>query len=94
MAKAKWEGQVLAESSNTVEVEGNRYFPRDAVHKENLQPSDHTTTCPWKGTAHYYHVVVNGKTNANAAWYYPEPSDAAREIKDRVAFWKGVKVEA
>ena len=93
MAIATWEGQVLAESNNTVEVEGNQYFPPDSVHKENLQPSDHTTQCPWKGTAHYYHVVVNGKTNPNAAWYYPEPSAAAREIKDRVAFWKGVKVE-
>ncbi len=94
MAKATWEGQMLAESNNTVEVEGNQYFPPESVKKENLQPSDHTTICPWKGTAHYYHVVVNGKTNPNAAWYYPEPSAAAREIKDRVAFWKGVKVEA
>lgn len=94
MAKATWEGQVLAESNNTVEVEGNQYFPPDSVRKENLRPSEHTTKCPWKGTAHYYDVVVNGKTNPNAAWYYPDPSAAAREIQDRIAFWKGVKVEA
>jgi len=93
MPKAIWEGVVLAESNTCVVVEGNQYFPADAVKREYFQPSDLTTVCPWKGTAHYYHVLVDGKTNKNAAWYYPNPSAAAREIKDRVAFWKGVKVE-
>ena len=93
MPKATWEGVVLAESNKCVVVEGNQYFPPDAVKREHLQPSDLTTKCPWKGTAHYYHVLVNGKTNQNAAWYYPNPSAEAREIKDRIAFWKGVKVE-
>jgi len=94
MPKATWEGVVLAESNQCVVVEGNQYFPPEAVHKEHLQPSSHTTVCPWKGTAHYYNVVANGKTNPNAAWYYPQPFAAASEIKDRIAFWKGVKVEA
>ena len=93
MPKAIWEGAVLAESENCVVVEGNQYFPPEAVRREHLQPSDLTTKCAWKGTAHYYNVVVNGKVNANAAWYYPNPTAAAREIKDRIAFWKGVKVE-
>jgi len=93
MPKAMWEGAVLAESSKCVVVEGNQYFPPDAVKQEFLQPSDTTTNCPWKGTAHYYHVVVDGKVNKNAAWYYPDPSAEAREIKDRIAFWKGVKIE-
>jgi uncharacterized protein (DUF427 family) len=94
MPKATWEGAVLAESNQCVVVEGNQYFPPDAVKKEFLQPSETTSKCPWKGTAHYYHVVVDGKTNKNAAWYYPDPSAEAREIKGRLAFWKGVKVEA
>ncbi len=93
MAKAIWEGEVLAESDRCVVVEGNQYFPQESVKKEYLRPSDHTTVCPWKGIAHYYHLEVNGKTNPNAAWYYPEPKEAAREIKDRIAFWKGVRVE-
>lgn len=93
MPRAIWEGAVLAESDKCVVVEGNQYFPSDAIRREYFQPSDQTSVCPWKGTARYYHVVVNGKTNKNAAWFYPEPSAAAREIKDRVAFWKGVKVE-
>ena len=93
MPKAIWEGAVLAESENCVVVEGNQYFPPEAVRREHLQPSDLTTKCAWKGTAHYYNVVVNGKVNANAAWYYPNPTAAAREIKDRIAFWKGVKVD-
>lgn len=93
MPKAYWGGKLIAESNSCVAVEGNQYFPNDAVKKEFLKASDHTTICPWKGTAHYYHVVVDGMTNRNAAWYYPEPSPAAAEIRDRIAFWKGVKVE-
>lgn len=93
MAKASWGGKVLAESAATVVVEGNQYFPLDAVKKEFLKPSKHTTVCPWKGIAHYYHVEVDGMKNENAAWFYPEPKPAAAEIKDFVAFWKGVRVE-
>jgi cholera toxin transcriptional activator len=93
MVRATWEDAVLAESNDCVVVEGNQYFPADATKKEHLTPSQHTTVCPWKGTAHYYDVVVNGKTNSNAAWYYPQPHAAAIQIKDRIAFWKGVKVE-
>jgi uncharacterized protein (DUF427 family) len=94
MAKATWSGKVIAESNACVVVEGNQYFPADAVGKEFLKPSSHTTECPWKGTAHYYHVEVSGMRNDNAAWYYPQPKPAAAEIKDRIAFWKGVRVEA
>lgn len=92
MAKAVWEGTVLAESDACVVVEGNHYFPLDSVRREYFWPSDTTTVCPWKGTAHYYHVEVSGKRNTDAAWYYPEPRAAAAEIKDRVAFWRGVRV--
>jgi uncharacterized protein (DUF427 family) len=94
MAKATWGGSLIAESNKTVEVEGNQYFPLDSVKKEFLKPSAHTSECPWKGTAHYYTLDVNGMQNANAAWYYPQPKSAAAQIKDHVAFWKGVKVEA
>ena len=93
MAKATWEGAVLAQSDGCVVVEGNQYFPPDAVQRELLEPSDHTSVCSWKGTAHYYDIVVNGKRNPNAAWYYPKPSPAARQIAGRIAFWKGVRVE-
>jgi len=93
MAKATWEGAVLAESNATVEVEGNQYFPPDAIRKEYFKASDTHSVCPWKGTASYYDVEVNGKKNAGAAWYYPEPKSAAKQIKGYVAFWKGVKVE-
>jgi uncharacterized protein (DUF427 family) len=93
MAKAIWGGKTIAESNATVVVEGNQYFPPDAVQKKFLKPSNHTTICPWKGTAHYYHLEVDGMQNDNAAWYYPEPKPAAAEIKDRIAFWKGVRVE-
>ena len=93
MAKAIWEGVVLAESDKTIEIEGNQYFPPEALRREYFQASDTHTTCPWKGLASYYHVEVNGKQNANAAWYYPEPKAAASQIKDHVAFWRGVKVE-
>jgi uncharacterized protein (DUF427 family) len=93
MTKAIWEGAVLAESDATVEVEGNQYFPPQEIKSEYFKPSDKHTTCPWKGLASYYHVEVNGKRNADAAWFYPEPKSAAQQIKDHVAFWKGVKVE-
>jgi uncharacterized protein (DUF427 family) len=93
MAKATWEGAVLAESTQTVEVEGNQYFPPDAIHKEYFRPSDRHTVCPWKGTASYYDVEVGGKSNPGAAWYYPEPKPEASQIKDYIAFWKGVRVE-
>ena len=92
MAKASWGGKVIAESNATVVVEGNQYFPPEAVKKENLEPSNHTSVCPWKGTAHYYHLEVDGIRNDNAAWYYPDPKPAAAEIKDRIAFWNGVRV--
>ena len=87
-----WRGTVLAESDQTVRVEGNHYFPPDAVRQEHLRPSGTHTTCAWKGEASYYTVVVDGEENPDAAWYYPTPKDAAAEIKDRVAFWKGVEV--
>lgn len=93
MAKAIWEGVVLAESAKTVEVEGNQYFPPEAVHREYFQPSSSHSICPWKGTASYYSVEVDGKKNPDAAWFYPEPKSAASQIKDYVSFWKGVKVE-
>jgi uncharacterized protein (DUF427 family) len=93
MRRATWGGAVLAESDACVIVEGNSYFPAEAVAREYLRPSSTTTLCPWKGLAHYYDVEVQGKRNPDAAWYYPDPKDAAKEIKGRVAFWKGVKVE-
>ena len=91
--KAIWNNSIIAESEDTVVVEGNHYFPPDSLDKSMLSASDTTTICPWKGTAHYHHVTVDGKINADAAWYYPEPKEAAAEIRDRVAFWKGVQVE-
>lgn len=90
--KAVWNGQVIAESDDTVVVEGNHYFPRSAVHEEFLEPSTTTTVCGWKGTANYFSLSVDGERNADAAWYYAEPKDAAKEIKGRLAFWNGVKV--
>ena len=93
MATAIWENAVLAESNQTIEVEGNQYFPPDAIKREYFKPSDQHTTCPWKGLASYYDLDVNGKRNVNAAWYYPEPKAAAKQITGYVAFWKGVKVE-
>ncbi len=91
--QAIWNGKVLAESDATVVVEGNHYFPPESIHKQYFQPSDKHTTCPWKGLASYYDVVVDGKVNKDAAWYYPDPKPAAKQIKDRVAFWKGVDVK-
>ncbi len=91
--KAIWKDTVLAESDDTVVVEGNHYFPVSTLVREHFQPSDTHTVCGWKGTASYYHVAVDGEVNRDAAWYYPEPKDAARNIRDYVAFWKGVTVE-
>jgi uncharacterized protein (DUF427 family) len=93
MAKAIWEGAVLAESNQCVEVEGNQYFPPDSIKKEYFQSSAAHSVCPWKGTASYYDLEVNGKRNQGAAWYYPEPKAAASQIKGYVAFWKGVRIE-
>jgi uncharacterized protein (DUF427 family) len=93
MPKASWNGAVIAESNECVVVESNQYFPPTAVRRELLKESSTHTVCPWKGTASYYDVVVDGETNKDAAWYYPQPKDAAKEIKDHIAFWKGVKVE-
>lgn len=90
--KATWNGATLAESDKTVVVEGNHYFPQDSINKKYLGPSDKHTTCPWKGEASYFDVTVDGKVNKDAAWYYPQPKDAAAEIKDHVAFWRGVEV--
>ncbi len=94
MARAIWNCAVLAESDRTIVVEGNHYFPPDSVRKEHFRPSPTHTVCSWKGTASYYDVEVGGQVNKDAAWYYPEPSDAAKEIADHVAFWRGVQVEA
>ncbi len=93
MARATWNGAVLAESDRFEEVEGNVYFPADTIRREYFRESPTHTVCPWKGTASYYSVTVDGETNADAAWYYPEPKDAAADIRDHVAFWKGVRVE-
>lgn len=93
MAKATWNGAVLAESDDTVVVEGNHYFPPEAVKRELLRPSEHHTVCGWKGTASYYDVVADGAVNQDAAWYYPTPKDAAQNIAGRIAFWKGVRVD-
>lgn len=92
MAKAVWEGAVLAESDDTVLIEGNHYFPPESLNQTFLRSSNDTSVCSWKGAARYYDVVVDGKTNRNAAWYYPDPKPAASAIKGRVAFWKGVKI--
>lgn len=92
MVKAQWRGAVIADSDDTVVVEGNHYFPRDAVRADLLDDSATTTVCPWKGTAHYHSLRVDGEVNRDAAWYYPEPKPAAAEIRDRIAFWKGVEV--
>lgn len=90
--KAIWNDKIIAESDKTIVVEGNQYFPFDSVKKEFLSSTETNTVCPWKGLASYYDVVVDGKTNKDAVWYYPEPKEAASKIKDHVAFWKGVEV--
>jgi uncharacterized protein (DUF427 family) len=92
--KALWQGIVLAESDDTVVVEGNHYFPASSLDMDRFQPSDRHTQCAWKGRASYYDVCVDGKVNAGAAWYYPDPNSAAETIRGRVAFWKGVQVVA
>ena len=92
MATARWNGAVLVESDDLVRIEGNLYFRKDQVDPAFLRESDTHTVCPWKGTASYYHVVVDGEVNRDAAWYYPEPKEAADRIRDRIAFWKGVEV--
>ncbi len=91
--RATWNGAVIAESSNTVVVEGNQYFPAGDVKAEYLRPSQTHTTCHWKGVASYYDVVVGDKVNQDAAWYYPDPSRGAEVVRDRIAFWRGVRVE-
>jgi uncharacterized protein (DUF427 family) len=91
--KAIWNGEVIAESNNTVVIEGNHYFPHDSIKKDFFKPSNTHTSCPWKGVASYYSVEVNGKDNKDAAWFYPETKELAKGIKNYVAFWKGVKVE-
>lgn len=91
--RAIWNGTTIAESSNTIEVEGNQYFPVEDVEADFLQSSDTQSKCPWKGTASYHSLLVDGKENKDAAWYYAEPLDAAKQIKNRIAFWKGVEVK-
>lgn len=90
--KAVWNGVVIAESTKTVAVEGNHYFPPESIKRQYLVPSGTQSICPWKGMAYYQTVVVEGKENKDAAWYYPQPKDAASEIKDHIAFWKGIKI--
>ena len=91
--KAIWNNGILPESDDTVVIEGNHYFPPESIQREYFQESATHTTCPWKGEASYYNVVVDGQINKDAAWYYPDPKPAAAEIKDHVAFWRGIKVE-
>jgi len=91
--KAIWNNKVLAESSEIEVIEGNNYFPEASLNKEYFKNSATTSVCPWKGTAAYYSLLVDGKENTDAAWYYPEPKDAAKQIKNRVAFWKGVEIK-
>lgn len=93
MTQAIWNGAVIAQSDKCETVEGNRYFPADAVKADLLRPSDTHTVCGWKGTASYYDVVIEGKTNKDAAWYYPDPKPAASNIKGYIAFWRGVEVK-
>lgn len=90
--KATWNGQTIAESDKTIVVENNHYFPVDSVNPAFLAPSDTHTTCPWKGKASYYNLDVDGAVNTDAAWFYPEPKEAASQIKNYVAFWKGVRI--
>ncbi len=94
MPQAIWNGTVVAESDQCERVENNYYFPPDSIKSEYFQPSNTHTTCGWKGVASYYSLVVNGQTNTDAAWYYPEAKDAAKNIKGYIAFWKGVQVKA
>ncbi|MGA9718986.1 MAG: DUF427 domain-containing protein [Acidobacteriaceae bacterium] len=93
MAKAIWNGKVIAESDTVETVEGNLYFPDVAVNREYLRPSSTTSTCPWKGQARYYTILVDGQENQDAAWYYPDPKPAAKHVKNHIAFWRGVEIE-
>ncbi len=93
MMRATWNGVTVAQSDDTVQVEGNHYFPIDAVDRQYVRESETHSVCPWKGTASYYDIVVGGESNSDAAWYYPEPKAGAEMVGARVAFWKGVKVE-
>ena len=90
--KAIWRGEILAESSETIVIEGNHYFPPNSINTVFFEKSEYQTRCPWKGLSLYYTLNVNGEINKNAAWYYPEPSDAAKNIKGYVAFWEGVEI--
>lgn len=92
MVTARWNGAIIARSDDTVVVENNHYFPREAVNDAFLVESDTATHCPWKGDASYYSLEVDGRTNTDAAWYYPDPKEKAAAIKDHIAFWKGVEV--
>jgi len=92
--KAIWNNTILAESKNTIEVEGNHYFPKDSINPTYFEDSATKTQCPWKGEASYYSLSVEGKTNTDAAWFYSAPKDAAKQIKNHIAFWKGVKIES
>ena len=92
MSKATWQGAVLAQSDETIEIEGNQYFPPESVDRQYLEESATHSTCPWKGESSYYNIIVNGNKNPDAAWYYPEPKEAAAQIKGYVAFWKGVAI--
>jgi len=91
--KALWNNKIIAESNDTIVVEGNHYFPKNSVNPEYLLDSNTHTTCSWKGKANYFSLLVDGKENQDAAWYYPEPKEAAKEIKDYIAFWKGVQIQ-
>jgi uncharacterized protein (DUF427 family) len=93
MIRAVWNGAVLAEAATTVQLEGNDYFPAESLRNEFLKESATTTVCPWKGTANYYTVTVDGEVNPDAGWYYPNPSARAQQIANHVAFWKGVRIE-
>ena len=92
--QAIWNGKTIARSNDTIVIEGNHYFPPDSINKEFFKENSNTTVCPWKGTASYYDVIVNGQTNSGAAWYYPQPSEKAKQITDYVAFWRGVEITA
>jgi len=92
MVKAAWNGKVIAESNECKGIEGNYYFPPESIKKEFFKVSETTTVCRWKGDAKYYNIIVDGKENKDAAWYYPEPKEKAKEIKNHIAFWKGVEV--
>ncbi len=92
--KAIWNDKIVAETNNTIVVEGNHYFPPESIKKEYFSDSSYTTFCPWKGKSSYYNLEVDGKTNESAAWYYPQPKEKASHIKDHVAFWKGVEVSS